>query len=68
MQQRGFGVAAGGQPADQGGGVHGFVFHGRRYDTGDRLSYLQAVITLATERDDIGPDLRAWLTAFVADS
>jgi UTP--glucose-1-phosphate uridylyltransferase len=44
------------------------VFHGRRYDTGDRLSYLQAVITLATERDDIGPDLRAWLTAFVADS
>jgi len=55
-------------PADQGGGVHGFVFHGRRYDTGDRLSYLQAVITLATEREDIGPDLRAWLTAFVADS
>jgi UTP--glucose-1-phosphate uridylyltransferase len=55
-------------PADAGGGVHGFVFHGRRYDTGDRLSYLQAVITLAAERDDIGPDLRAWLAAFTAGS
>ncbi len=55
-------------PAADGGGVHGYVFHGRRYDTGDRLSYLQAVITLAAERDDIGPDLRAWLAAFVAGS
>jgi UTP--glucose-1-phosphate uridylyltransferase len=53
-------------PAGAGGGVHGYVFHGRRYDTGDRLSYLQAVITLAAERDDIGPDLRAWLAAFTA--
>jgi UTP--glucose-1-phosphate uridylyltransferase len=53
-------------PAEVGGGVHGYVFHGRRYDTGDRLSYLQAVITLASEREDIGPDLRAWLTAFTA--
>jgi UTP--glucose-1-phosphate uridylyltransferase len=42
------------------------VFRGRRYDTGDRLSYLQAVITLAVERDDIGPDLRAWLNDFTA--
>jgi UTP--glucose-1-phosphate uridylyltransferase len=53
-------------PASAGGGVHGYVFHGRRYDTGDRLSYLQAVITLAAERDDIGPDLRAWLAAFTS--
>lgn len=51
-------------PAEQGGGVHGYVFEGRRYDTGDRLSYLQAVITLAVERDDIGPGLRSWLTDF----
>jgi len=49
-------------PAEQGGGVHGVVFDGRRYDTGDKLSYLKAVIRLATEREDIGPDLRAWLT------
>jgi UTP--glucose-1-phosphate uridylyltransferase len=53
-------------PAEQGGGVRGVVFSGRRYDTGDRLSYLQAVITLACERDDLGPDLRAWLALFCA--
>ncbi|MGY1636685.1 UTP--glucose-1-phosphate uridylyltransferase GalU [Geodermatophilus sp. SYSU D00742] len=47
--------------------VHGVVFDGRRYDTGDRLDYLKAVIQLATERDDLGPPLRAWLTEFVAD-
>ena len=43
------------------GRVHGVLFTGRRYDTGDRLSYLQAVIRLALERDDLGPALRAWL-------
>ncbi len=48
-------------PVEQGGGVHGVVFDGRRYDTGDKLSYLKAVIRLATEREDIGPDLRAWI-------
>ena len=54
-------------PADEGGGVHGLVFDGRRYDTGDRLSYLKAVIRLACERDDLGPDLRTWLAAFVTE-
>ena len=53
-------------PANEGGGVHGVVFTGRRYDTGDRLSYLQAVITLACERDDLGPALREWLTSFTS--
>jgi UTP--glucose-1-phosphate uridylyltransferase len=41
--------------------VHGVVFRGRRYDTGDRLDYLKTVIRLASERDDLGPDLLAWL-------
>ncbi len=53
--------------AAQPGGVHGVVFTGRRYDTGDRLSYLQAVIRLAVERDDLGADLRAWLRDFCRD-
>jgi UTP--glucose-1-phosphate uridylyltransferase len=53
-------------PADAGGGVRGVIFNGRRYDTGDRLSYLQAVITLACERDDLGPELRSWLVDFTA--
>lgn len=51
-------------PESEGGGVRGIVFAGRRYDTGDKLSYLQAVIQLASERDDIGPDLTAWLQEF----
>src|SRR5690349_10065957 len=41
--------------------VHGVVFRGRRYDTGDRLDYLKTVIRLASERDDLGPELLAWL-------
>lgn len=53
--------------AAQPGGVHGVIFTGRRYDTGDRLSYLQAVIRLAVERDDLGADLRAWLRDFCRD-
>ncbi|MGY1630890.1 UTP--glucose-1-phosphate uridylyltransferase GalU [Geodermatophilus sp. SYSU D01186] len=52
---------------ERGEPVHGVVFDGRRYDTGDRLDYLKAVIQLAAERDDLGPPLRAWLTDFVAD-
>ncbi|MDO9484912.1 MAG: UTP--glucose-1-phosphate uridylyltransferase [Actinomycetota bacterium] len=52
--------------AEEGGGVHGVIFSGRRYDTGDRLSYLQANVVLASERDDLGPDFRDWLRGLVA--
>jgi len=54
------------EPSVGGGGVHGVVFRGRRYDTGDRLDYLKAVVQLACERDDLGPALRSWLRDFVA--
>jgi len=47
-------------------GVHGVVFRGRRYDTGDKLDYIKAVVRLASERADIGADLRAWLGEYVA--
>ncbi|MFD9631378.1 UTP--glucose-1-phosphate uridylyltransferase GalU [Streptomyces violascens] len=47
--------------------VHGVVFKGRRYDTGDRAEYLRAIVRLASERDDLGPDFRAWLRGFVAE-
>ena len=36
-----------GLPASEGGGVYGVVFRGRRYDTGDRLDYLKAVVQIA---------------------
>ncbi len=46
------------------GGVYGVVFRGRRYDTGDRLDYIKAIIQLASERPDLGPALRPWLKKF----
>ncbi|KQR54091.1 UTP--glucose-1-phosphate uridylyltransferase [Leifsonia sp. Leaf336] len=46
------------------GGVYGVVFRGRRYDTGDRLDYIKAIIQLAVDREDLGPDLRPWLREF----
>jgi UTP--glucose-1-phosphate uridylyltransferase len=49
------------------GGMYGLVFRGRRYDTGDRLDYIKAIVQLACDREDLGPDLRAWLTAYVLD-
>jgi len=47
------------------GGVYGVVFRGRRYDTGDRLAYIKAIVQLAVDREDLGPDLRPWLKEFV---
>lgn len=47
-----------------GPGVYGVVFGGRRYDTGDRLDYIKAIVQLASDRDDLGPDLRPWLKEF----
>jgi len=46
------------------GGVYGVVFRGRRYDTGDRLDYIKAIVQLAVERADLGPELRPWLKGF----
>src|SRR3954452_2617231 len=48
------------------GGVYGVVFRGRRYDTGDRLDYIKAIIQLAVDREDLGPDLRPWLRDFAS--
>jgi UTP--glucose-1-phosphate uridylyltransferase len=56
-----------GMPAEAGGGVRGVVFRGRRYDTGDRIDYLKAVVRLAADRPDLGPEFLAWLREFVAE-
>lgn len=55
------------KPVQDGGGVHAVIFRGRRYDTGDKLSYIKAVVTLAVDREDLGADLRSWLKEFAAD-
>jgi UTP--glucose-1-phosphate uridylyltransferase len=48
------------------GGVYGLIFRGRRYDTGDRLDYIKAIVQLAVDREDLGADLKPWLREFVA--
>jgi UTP--glucose-1-phosphate uridylyltransferase len=46
--------------------MHGVIFRGRRYDTGDKADYLKAIVRLACERPDLGPEFRQWLEDFVA--
>ncbi|HEY8455772.1 MAG TPA: UTP--glucose-1-phosphate uridylyltransferase GalU [Actinopolymorphaceae bacterium] len=53
------------RPADLGGPVHGVLFHGRRYDTGDKADYLRAIVRLACDREDLGPEFFDWLKRFV---
>jgi UTP--glucose-1-phosphate uridylyltransferase len=48
------------------GGVYGVIFRGRRYDTGDRLDYIKAIVQLASDREDLGVDLKPWLKEFAA--
>ncbi|MBV9485095.1 MAG: UTP--glucose-1-phosphate uridylyltransferase, partial [Frankiaceae bacterium] len=53
--------------AGEGGPVHGVVFRGRRYDTGDKADYLKSIVRIAADRSDLGPEFRDWLGEFVAD-
>lgn len=46
---------------DAGAGVHGVVFRGRRYDTGDRLDYLKATVRLGAEHPELGRDFGDWV-------
>ncbi|MFY1675051.1 UTP--glucose-1-phosphate uridylyltransferase [Plantactinospora sp. WMMB334] len=46
--------------------VHAIVYRGTRYDTGMPLGYLQTVVQLACEREDLGAEFRQWLGEFVA--
>jgi UTP--glucose-1-phosphate uridylyltransferase len=49
----------------EGTAVHGVIYRGIRYDTGQPLGYLQAVVQLASKRPDIGPAFTTWLRGFV---
>ena len=50
-----------GDRAEGGGGVHGVVFRGRRYDTGDRLDYLRPSCAWRANVRTSARELRAWL-------
>ena len=47
------------------GKVHGLIYDGERFDTGEILGYITTVIEFATRRADIGSDVKAWLQKFV---
>ena len=49
-----------------GPGVRGVIFRGRRYDTGDKVDYIKAIVQLASDREDLGAELKPWLKDFAA--
>ncbi|MFG6195110.1 UTP--glucose-1-phosphate uridylyltransferase GalU [Nonomuraea sp. JJY05] len=54
-----------GRGSGDGGPVHGVLFRGRRYDTGDKLDYLRTVVKFAAGREDLAPDFVPWLREFL---
>jgi UTP--glucose-1-phosphate uridylyltransferase len=53
--------------AAEGTPVHGVIFSGRRYDTGDRLDYVRAVVQLAVVHPQIGATFREWLVEYARE-
>lgn len=51
---------------EAGGPVHGVVFRGRRYDTGEVGGYLRAIVEMAAQREDLGPAFVSWLREWLA--
>ncbi len=49
-----------------GGGVHGVLFRGRRYDTGNKLDFLKTTVEFASARPDLAPDFVPWLREYVS--
>jgi UTP--glucose-1-phosphate uridylyltransferase len=52
--------------SSEGGPVHGVLFRGRRYDTGNKLDYLRTVVQFAAERSELADEFLPWLREFVA--
>jgi UTP--glucose-1-phosphate uridylyltransferase len=50
-----------GRDQSEGGPVHGVLFRGRRYDTGNKLDYLRTVVQFAADRPDLAPEFLPWL-------
>ena len=45
--------------------VLGYRFDEGRYDIGKKLDYLRATVEIAIDREDLGPEFRAFLTELV---
>ena len=54
-------------PASEGGGVYGVLFHGRRFDTGNRIDYLRTLDPVRLERPDVAAEFVPWLRKYLDD-
>ena len=45
--------------------VYAWVLEGDRFDIGNKLDYVKATVELAVEREDMGPEVRAYLADLV---
>ena len=50
-----------------GGGVHGVLFRGHRYDTGNKLDYLRTMVQFACERTDLAEEFIPWLRKYLGE-
>lgn len=51
--------------ANSGNLVHGLIYNGERFDTGEIFGYIKTVVELAARRADIGTEFKNWLTDFI---
>ena len=47
--------------------IYGFVFDGKRHDTGDKLGFLKATVEFALKRKDLGEPLRKYLKTLICN-
>jgi UTP--glucose-1-phosphate uridylyltransferase len=52
---------------EEGTPVHGVVYRGTRYDTGAPLGYLQVVVQIASQHEELGAEFRSWLAEFTRE-
>jgi UTP--glucose-1-phosphate uridylyltransferase len=48
-----------------GGGVHGVLFRGRRYDTGNKQDFLRTTVEFACARPDLADEFVPWLREYL---
>jgi len=51
--------------SSDGGGVHGVLFRGRRYDTGNKQDFLRTTVEFACARPDLAPEFVPWLRDYL---
>lgn len=49
-----------------GGGVHGLLYRGRRFDTGNKQDYLRTTVEMACSRPDLADQFLPWLRSYLS--